>query len=200
MRILAISDLHLSSKAASTLVEAAEHADVVVIAGDFAQKGRGLEDYMRRLFAINTPTVVVPGNHEKLSALQKACCGWEAAHVLHGSSWTIDGQTFFGLGYEFPRCCYDEWNQYLDEAKAAEMLKACPDNAVLITHVPAFGIGDKQRDGTHEGSEALRLFLERNQIRLHLCGHIHFAWGSGGPIGTCWSQNLGPKPNWFRFS
>lgn len=198
MRILAVSDLHLSPKAASTLIKEAKQADVVVIAGDFAQKGQGLEAYVRKLFAIKTPTVIVPGNHEKLSDLQETCQGWEAVRILHGNSCTIEGQTFFGLGYEFPRLCYDEWNQYLDETQASDMLKACPAGAVLITHMPAFGIGDEQRDGTHEGSEVLRLFLEQGRTRLHLCGHIHYSWGKGGPIGTCWSQNLGPKPNWFR--
>jgi hypothetical protein len=28
--------------------------------------------------------------------------------------------------------------------------------------------------------------------RLHLCGHIHHAWGTSGVIGECSVHNLGP--------
>jgi len=198
MKILALSDLHLSKKAADDVLARVEDADVLVIAGDFSQKGKGLSDYLKGFETIQTPAIVVPGNHESLAALDKACNGWASVTLLHGNQHEINGQVFFGLGYEFPRRNFESWNQYLGEADAASILDSCPEDAVLVTHVPPFGIGDKQRNGIHEGSKVLRQFLERRSIKLHLCGHIHYSWGKDGWVNGCRSQNLGPGLNWFE--
>ena len=198
MKLLALSDLHLSQKIADQILAEVDQADALLIAGNFAQKGQGLNDYLKVFSKISTPTVIVPGNHESLNALQAACENWSSVHILHGNAVDIAGQCFFGLGYEFPRRCFEGWNHYLDEAEAGALLEACPKAAVLLTHVPPFGVGDLQRNGAHEGSRVLRRFLETRPIKLHLCGHIHNAWGQGGWINGCWSQNLGPRLSWFE--
>ena len=59
-------------------------ADVVIGAGDFASVHEGLEETIDALAAIETPTVLVPGNNETEDALREAAAGWSAATVLHG--------------------------------------------------------------------------------------------------------------------
>jgi len=77
------------------------------------------------------------------------------------------------------------------------MLNACPQNAVLVTHTPPYGWADLQKDGTHEGSTAIRGCLSTHHPKLLLCGHIHNAWGMKATHNTTLIQNLGPTLNWF---
>ena len=83
------------------------------------------------------------------------------------------------------------------EDEGAKLLNKCPAGAVLVTHSPPFGVADVQTAGSHQGSRAVRAGIEQRLPRLHLCGHIHSAWGSAGAIGNCRVHNLGPTTNWF---
>ena len=84
MKVLAFSDLHRDLDQAAKLVEMAADADVVIGAGDFASVHEGLGETIGALAAIETPTVLVPGNNETEEALREAATAWEAAAVLHG--------------------------------------------------------------------------------------------------------------------
>jgi Icc-related predicted phosphoesterase len=197
MRILAFSDLHGNAETARHIVGASGDADVVVGAGDFATKGIGLEDTARVLSELVVPTVLVAGNHDRLAGLREAFRGHGNVHVLHGEAVAIGGIDFFGLGFEIPAGVAEPWNQRLEEAEAAALFTRCPPHAVLVTHAPPHGVADLQRDGTHDGSRAVRDAVRDLAPRLHLCGHIHHAWGTCGVVGNCPVHNLGPSLNWF---
>jgi uncharacterized protein len=197
MRILAFSDLHRNRDIARTIVDASREADVVVGAGDFATKGIALHETIDLLCAVAVPTILVAGNHDSLDKLRDACRDSEAIHILHGEGVVIDGVSFFGLGFEIPVGRDEQWNQRLDETEAAKLLHACPHGAVLVTHSPPFGVADMQSTGVHEGSRSIRDTIVSSKVRLHLCGHIHHAWGTSGIVGECPVHNLGPTLNWF---
>ena len=197
MRILAFSDLHRDTNAAHAIVAAAASADIVIGAGDFATRGLGHADTLDILRAITTPTILVAGNHDRLDILRHACHDSPNLHVLHGEALTLGGIAFYGLGYEIPATLDNDWNQSLDEAAAARLLASCPHDAILVTHAPPFGTADLQRDGSHAGSHAVRAAIIATSPRLHLCGHIHNAWGMTGMIAGCQVQNLGPKIIWL---
>lgn len=198
MRILAFSDLHRNREVARSLRDAAGAADIVVGAGDFATRGEGLADTLELLRGIAVPLVLVAGNHDNLAEMRAAMRDCGNAHLLHGTGAVIGGAAFFGLGYEIPGGNDSPWNQRLEEAEAEELLAHCPDDAVLVTHSPPFGVADLQRNGAHEGSRAIRAVIERCRPRLVLCGHIHSAWGMMGVIGRSPVHNLGPTMNWFE--
>jgi uncharacterized protein len=197
MKILAFSDLHRSRDAARAIMDASREADVVVGAGDFATKGIGLSETIDLLRGISVPTIFVAGNHDNLDELRDACRGFDAIHLLHGEGVIVGGVSFFGLGFEIPARRHEPWNQRLDEAEAAKLLRHCPQGAILATHSPPFGVADVQTTGAHEGSRSIREKVEAAKPRLHLCGHIHHAWGASGVIGECPVHNLGPTVNWF---
>jgi uncharacterized protein len=163
----------------------------VIGAGDLASVHRGLEETVGVLAAIETPTVVVPGNNETDAALRDACSGWPAATVLHGEAAEIDGVAFFGLGAGVPITPWG-WSFDLDELEAAEMLEGCPDGAVLVVHSPPRGHADRSGSGEHLGSTAVLEAIERSRPRLVLCGHIHESWGEESRIGDTHVINLGP--------
>ncbi len=197
MKILAFSDLHRDQRATRTIVEASDSADILVGAGDFATCGLGLTETLSILKSCDKPMILVCGNHDYLSEFQGFCSDWPKAHLLHGDQVIIDDVTFFGLGYEIPQRNFEDWNQTLSDAEATAILSKCPRDAVLVTHTPPFGHADMQKDGTHEGSEALLEFVTEKSPPLHLCGHIHNSWGVKSKIGETSIHNLGPTVNWF---
>src|SRR6476646_1932541 len=172
-------------------------ADLVIGAGDFASVHEGLEETIAALAAIETPTVLVPGNNETEDALREAAAGWDAATVLHGAGATIAGTEFFGLGAGIPVTPW-EWSFDLDEEGATEMLAPCPRGAVLVLHSPPQGHCDANGSGDHFGSEALLRAIEEKAPRLAVCGHIHESWGCESRIGDTPIRNLGPKGTWLE--
>ena len=198
MKILAFSDLHCDLEATQKIIDASMSADIVIGAGDFAVKGGGTAETYRLLSQMSVPTILVPGNHDNLDELQQVCATNENLHYLHGQAITLKGQSFFGLGCEIPRRSDFDWNQTMSEEEAADALSYCPDGAVLVTHTPPFGYCDLQRDGTHEGSQSILNVISRCKIKLHLCGHIHHAWGTTSSLAGCEIINLGPTINWFE--
>ncbi len=191
MRLLAFSDLHTDLGRARGLVERAAEADVVIGAGDFASVHRGLDRTIETLAAIETPTVLVPGNNETEEALRNASRGWSAATVLHGEAVELEGRTFFGLGAGIPITPWD-WSFDLDETVAAKALAACPSGAVLVLHSPPRGHCDLSGGGEHLGSEAILSAIESIAPPLAVCGHIHESWGCESRIGDSRLINLGP--------
>lgn len=197
MKLLAFSDLHCDLGRAARLVEMSADADVVIGAGDFASVHEGLEETIGALAAIETPTVLVPGNNETEAALREAASEWSAATVLHGGGATIEGVEFYGLGAGIPETPWD-WSFDLDDEAATAMLADCPEGAVLVLHSPPKGHCDSNGGSDHFGSPALLAAIEAKHPRLAVCGHIHESWGCEGRVGETPIRNLGPKGTWLE--
>lgn len=197
MKLLAFSDVHRDLGQARELVGMSAEADLVIGAGDFASVHEGLEEMIDVLAAIETPTVLVPGNNETVEALRAAAAGWEAATVLHGEGTTIDGVEVYGLGAGVPITPWD-WSFDLDDETATAMLAACPEGALLVLHSPPKDHCDEAGSGNHFGSEALLRAIETKRPRLAVCGHIHESWGCESRIGETPVRNLGPKGTWIE--
>ncbi|MGK2931237.1 MAG: metallophosphoesterase family protein [Solirubrobacterales bacterium] len=196
MRILAFSDLHRDLDQAARLTEMSNDADVVVGAGDFASIHEGLVETIDALAGIDTPTVLVPGNNERLEDLRKAASGWAAATVLHGDSTEIEGQTFFGLGAGIPTTPWS-WSYDVDEEEAAEALTGLTPEAFLVLHSPPKNHCDEAGD-IHLGSVAIAKAIESVQPKLAVCGHIHESWGKRSKIGETGVANLGPSGTYLE--
>jgi Icc-related predicted phosphoesterase len=197
VKLLAFSDLHRDLGQAAELVTMSAEADVVIGAGDFASVHEGLNETIDALAAIETPTVLVPGNNETEAALREAASGWSAATVLHGGGTTIDGTEFYGLGAGIPVTPW-EWSFDLDDAAAASKLEPCPQGALLVLHSPPRGHCDANGSGDHFGSPALLQAIEEKAPRLAVCGHIHESWGCESKIGSSPIRNLGPTGTWIE--
>ena len=179
MRVVAFSDLHRDLDAARAVVAASEGADVVIGAGDYGTHGEGAREVLDILSAVACPLVLVWGNHDDVAEVRSV--RGDRVHILHGTSAWIGGAVFFGLGGETPIRNDADWNVGVNDDEARRLLRECPDGAVLVTHNPPLGHADDQRDGSHEGSVAILEAIERCRPPLHLCGHIHNAWGQCNP-------------------
>jgi Icc-related predicted phosphoesterase len=193
MKVLAFSDLHRDLEAAADLVARSGDADLVIGAGDFGSIHDGVGETIAALAAIETPTLLVPGNNETEDELRSAvaAAGWDGATVLHGEVAEVGDTAFFGLGAGVPTTPWD-WSFDLSEAEAEAMLATCPEGAVMIVHSPPAGHCDRSSAGEHLGSAAILAAIERAGPPLVVCGHIHEAWGDRSVIGSSQVANLGP--------
>ena len=83
MRLLAFSDLHRDLEGARSLAERSAGYDVVIAAGDFANQHNGLEETIEVLTAIETPTILVPGNNETEDELRERWPGLPDAQDVY---------------------------------------------------------------------------------------------------------------------
>jgi len=66
----------------------------------------------------------------------------------------------------------------LSEKELKKKWALIPENTdILITHGPPFGMLDKNIDGTYCGSKSLSDNLLRLNLKVHIFGHIHEAYG-----------------------
>lgn len=193
MKILCFSDLHCDRQAAQKLVEAAECADLVIGAGDFANRHQGLSDTLDILAEISRPAVLVPGNGETIDELRQACGHWTSARVLHGEGCEIAGTPFWGVGGGIPVTPFGDWSYDFDEDRARELLDGCPSDGILVVHSPPIDTVDHDSSGRIRGSAAIRAAVEAKSPRLVVCGHIHSDWGKTVTLGTSIVLNAGPK-------
>jgi Icc-related predicted phosphoesterase len=92
--------------------------------------------------------------------------------TIHGSPWT---RPFFDWAFMLP-----------EDALAAKWALVPAGCDILLSHGPAYGLGDRVasefaagRD-PHQGSHSLRAALEAHPaLRLHVFGHIHEGYGRG---------------------
>lgn len=193
MKVLCFSDLHCDRDAATRLVELSDQADLVIGAGDFANRHQGINDTLEILSAITKPAVLVPGNGETVEELRAAAAGWSSAVVLHGDGCEIEGIPFWGVGGGIPVTPFGDWSYDFDEAAAAEMLADCPAGGVLVVHSPPLGIVDHDSGGRVRGSEAILECVKMKRPQLVVCGHIHSSWEKTGSDGPSTILNAGPR-------
>ena len=197
MKLLLASDVHCDVKAARSLVARAAEADVLVVAGDLAVMRTGLENTVAVLAETRTPAVLVAGNGESAGELARACEGWDAAHVLHGSGCTLGAVDFWGVGGAIPVTPFGAWSYDLPEEEARALLAGCPTGAVLVTHSPPYGHLD-EAGGRSLGSWAVLETIQRARPRLVVCGHIHGHWEERAREGDTAIVNAGPRGVWFE--
>lgn len=193
MKFLCFSDLHRDTHAAMNLVSAANHADVVIGAGDFANRHQGLADTIDILMAIEKPTLLVPGNGETVDELRDATATWKSATVLHGEGCERLGVQFWGVGGGIPVTPFGDWSYDFDEQQAQVLLNGCPVGAVLIVHSPPLDTVDRDSSQRVRGSQSIRDCVLEKSPRLVVCGHIHDDWEKQVTLQSSQILNAGPR-------
>lgn len=193
MKFLCFSDLHRNQDAAMNLVSLAEQADIVIGAGDFANRHQGLADTLDILAAIDKPTILVPGNGETVEELRDATQNWQSATVLHGNGCERSGVAFWGVGGGIPVTPFGDWSYDFDEDQAAAMLYDCPSDGVLVVHSPPLDTVDRDSARRVRGSQSIRDCVLAKNPRLVVCGHIHDDWEKQVTLQSSQVLNAGPR-------
>ena len=191
MKITFISDTHgrhehLTSKAYNNILGS---GDVLVHAGDCTNVGKTHEIKEFLDWFSNTEfthKIFIAGNHDfGFEHVHDIAPEYKnkGVHYLFDNEVVIDGVKFYGSPWQ-PE--FYNWAFNLPRGeKLAEKWKKIPGNTdVLITHGPARGMLDHTISGELVGCEDLFNRVMEVQPKIHVCGHIHWAYGQKNFFGT----------------
>lgn len=178
MHILALSDQVLESVYTPSAAQRFAHVDLVIGCGDLPYY------YLEFLVdTLNKPVFFVRGNHApnvEYSQTQSRTAPWGALD-LHRRLLHHGGLIFAGfegsLRYRRGPFMYTQgemWRMVLAMLPRLLYNRLRHGRAldVLVTHAPAWGVGDRS-DVAHQGFKAFAWLLRTFKPRLHLHGHIH---------------------------
>ena len=181
MKITFISDTH-NKHEHLTRNKILGSGNVLVHAGDISSMGRPHEIMNFLEWFSNTDfeyKLFIAGNHD--FGFQE---GFEIPQsfknkgviYLQDSEVVIDGVKFYGSPWQ-PE--FHNWAFNLPRGqKLAEKWKMIPTNTdVLVTHSPVYGFLDYAPMGGHVGCEELYRKVFEVKPKIHVCGHIHSAYG-----------------------
>lgn len=210
MKLLIMSDIHgqFCDFAPSSLPE----ADAVLISGDITNLGMRrmaevalAEQWMTELAARYSHVLYVLGNHDlSLTNAYFERVGPTVQNIVQRTV-TVEahsetnGRLYHFVGADLSPC-FDlpdlarTWERMTaDVDMDAAYFDALPTTTdVVVSHCPPFGLLDEFRNpgiGHHLGSPGLRRYIEKNQPRLVVCGHIHEGSGEA-MLGDTWIINV----------
>ncbi|MDJ0273826.1 MAG: metallophosphoesterase family protein [Nitrososphaerota archaeon] len=192
MRVLQISDVHGSMRAASAASELArrEGVELIVVAGDLTTFGT-VEEVRRVLTILSSSGIqvlYVPGNCDPPELL-RSDVGLDGVTNLHGRTVTVGGLRVGGVGGGLaggPKSWID-----LTEQQIGEVLDRVGKVDLLVSHTPPHGTSADFLGGAHVGSLTVREYCERSEPLAVSCGHIHEA-RSVSKLGKTTVVNAGP--------
>jgi Icc-related predicted phosphoesterase len=192
MKILQLSDVHGSKKAASSAAELAkrEGVDLIVLAGDVTTFGtvKEVAEILKALSSSGAQLVYVPGNCDPPELL-KNDVGLEKVVNVHGRTVSIGGLRVGGIGGGLaggPRSWID-----LTEEEIREVIDSLGKVDLLVSHTPPHGSDADYLGGRHVGSVAVREYCLKAEPVAVSCGHIHEA-RSVSKLGGTLVVNAGP--------
>lgn len=185
MKIISISDTHGYHEKIEL-----PKGDVLIHAGDISMKGekQDIIDFLNWFSKQDFEyKIFIAGNHDFYFERQpeeeiKRIIPADVIY-LNDSGTEIDGVTFWGspvspwfFNWAFNRHRGKQIKRHWD---------LIPGNTdILITHGPAHKILDKTKKGIYTGCEDLLQRVEEINPRVHICGHIHEAYGIQEKNGT----------------
>jgi Icc-related predicted phosphoesterase len=184
MKMTFISDTHgkhehLTSKAYNNILGS---GDCLIHAGDCTNVGKigEIKDFLDWFSNTNyTHKIFIAGNHDfGFEIVHDIAPEYKemGVHYLFDSEVIIDGIKFYGSPWQ-PE--FYDWAFNLPRGeKLAEKWSMIPeDTDILITHGPAYQMLDWTLGGQLVGCQDLFHRIMEVQPKIHVCGHIHCAYG-----------------------
>lgn len=171
MKIFAFTDTHGNKKIISFLIKKIKISkpDIIICAGDLTNFSRGLQKLLKMFKKTNLPFLIIPGNHETNSDLEKACKKTNFAVNIHKKIYSINNYLFFGFGLGGFAGKNPELEKLIPRIKKASKKKTL----IIITHQPPYKTELDKMPGGHAGSKSIRKLIKKTKPKLHICGHLH---------------------------
>ena len=170
MKILAFVDVHEDIKALSRVIEKSKEVELLVCAGDLTVFEHNMELMLSMLNKIGKPILVIPGNHETNTNLKKACSLFKNIIYLHKRSYEIGDYLFLGHGGGG----FSTHNPQFEKIAKTFNKKITKEKiTILVSHEPPYGTKLDYIANGHTGSKSLMKFIDKNHLKLVICGHLH---------------------------
>lgn len=190
MRILALSDIHGATDELEAVLRREQDYDLVLVAGDITDQGLDdpdgvAEGVLGMLDEQGTFVKAVPGNMDD-DAVLKLLIG--SRMNLHKDIFSMADLDFVGFGGG--RTPGGNTAFEPDDGERGDVLRqllerTTADRRVIVSHEPPANTRVAQTGGGADGgSAALRDLLQREEVALTVCGHIHEAHGEDRVGGT----------------
>ncbi len=193
MRIICISDTHNihDDLTEDLLALGGDNEKTIIIhAGDISGKGRPPEIIAFLEWFGSLPfkyKVFIAGNHDFGFEMIDGATGEytdiaqeykdKGITYLMDKMVEIEGIKIYGSPWQ-PRFYDWAFNVNRGEAIAQKWEKIPVGLDILVTHGPAFGMLDLTYTGMRAGCEELYIKIMEVKPRFHICGHIHFGYGT----------------------
>jgi Icc-related predicted phosphoesterase len=199
MKLLFFADIHNDESAVDNIIKKVkkEKIDFLVCAGDLSEFGVGLKKLAKKLSGV-APLYIIPGNHEDDEEIDEIESKFKDVHNFHLKAVKIKDVLLLGCGgggFSHKLVPFEESKKYFkDELKKLKDSK----KAVLVTHAPPYRTKLDTVFGEHTGVTSIRKFIEKEQLALVICGHLHENSGKVDYIGKTKIVNPGKKGFIFR--
>lgn len=180
MRIVCISDTHNKHRNINL-----PDGDVLIHAGDFTNQGKYTEfvvfsNWLLEIKHKYKKIFLIAGNHDFLMQNNPSIAYelLDKCEYLYDKEFVYDGLKFYGSPWT---PWFHDWafNLNRGSAIAAKWEMIPNDTNVLITHGPAYGILDKNKNDEHCGCKDLYDRLSYLvDLEVHISGHLHEARGT----------------------
>ncbi len=178
MKFIAISDTHCRHRSLKL-----PKGDVLLHAGDITYRSdkKEVEDFLDWFGKLPYKhKVFIAGNHdfffekEKEAIIKKLLPA--NVHYLKEQEIVIEGVKIWGSPYTpwFYRWAF---NKKRGQALATHWAKIPAGVDILLTHGPVYGILDTVLNEQHAGDKDLLKKVMEIKPKVHVCGHIHEAYG-----------------------
>lgn len=159
MNILAIADRRPKIDIAETVQS--NNVELIVTLGDLTR-----EDILQLESITHVPKIGVYGNHDSGTYMPELGI-WD----MHLKVWDFKGLRFGG----FQGCVRYKENPHAimcTQEEANQLMAGFPKVDVFLCHCPPRGINDED-EVAHQGFDALREYIDRQQPRLLMHGHTY---------------------------
>lgn len=200
MRIIAISDTHMRHQHLDI-----PDGDMLLHSGDLTNRGNIADIIQVNEWLGTLPhkyKIIIAGNHdlcfEDPKKMHRARQCITNAIYLQDSGVEIEGYKIWGSPWQ------PEFNNWAFNLPKGEALKEKwdlipEDTGILLTHGPAYGILDRNREGFYCGCAELKKAIKRVKPKLHVFGHIHEGYG-GRKIDGIYSVNASVTNRNYRLA
>ena len=193
MKLLAFTDLHLSSFAIKKLRAKIRknNPDLLVCAGDLSIFETGLGFILEKLSKLKKKVILVNGNHENDKVMKKLCSRYENLIFIHKDSY--DEGNYLFLGYGGGGFAIIDPEFYKTGEKFSKIIKQNKGKKIIfLTHAPVYKTRLDLIVDMHCGNKTFRNFILKNKVDLHICGHLHENFGKKDNIRKTVTINPGP--------
>ncbi|MGM5482211.1 MAG: metallophosphoesterase family protein [Nanobdellota archaeon] len=192
MKILAFTDMHGSMKAFNAIKKKSKKAELILCCGDFTIFEIEIEEIIKKLDSLEKPMLIIPGNHEKDSTVEKLCKRTNNLHYINGTYYEDNNILVFGAegnGFSIRDKHFEKMAKKFKRVHKRNKNKPY----ILITHAPPYGTRHDLLIDEHCGNKTIRDFIKDTQPLYAFCGHIHENSYTKDTIEDTTTINPGPK-------